>query len=328
VGLRAMGVLSDKRVLASAVAAALALVAATAAATPPEPTPERRSAARALADKGYEHYRAGRFADAAETLARAEALFHAPTLTFALAKALAASGRLHDARAAFQRVLDEPLPPAAPADYRRAQESAAVELTALTARIPSASVIVSGAAGRAFTVTVDGAPLAPAALGGRVDLDPGKHTVRVELQGAAPETREIDLAEGAHEDVQITLPAPPPPPPPPPPRPPPRGPLGPSIAALGAGAAVLAVGIGTGADAIVRTRAIKAECDGNRCPPRLEPKAASIRAEAAVSTASFVIAGASAAAGVVLLVLRPKLAARPRVSVQVGPGSLALAGRF
>lgn len=336
-----MGVLSaagrGARALGCAATLAIALGAGATWAAPPDPTAERRTAARALADKGYAHYQAGRFAEAVATLERAEALFHAPTLAFALAKAYVAAGRLRDARRVYQQIVEEKLPPTAPADYRRAQVSAAVELTALSARIPSVRVVIEGAAGRRAAVSVDGASVAEAALADRIELDAGKHVVRVRVEGAAPPieiTREITLAEGARESLTVALPgalpslARTPPGTPPVPAPPQRGSPAPGIAALGVGAAALAVGIGTGVDVLARAAKIKEQCRDEVCPVRLEPDARAARTEATVSTIAFAVAGAAVAAGVVLVIVRPGARSGARAAIAIGPGSVGFSGRF
>lgn len=331
-----MGVLSASgrgaRALGCAATLAIALGAGATWAAPPDPTAERRTAARALADKGYAHYQAGRFAEAVATLERAEALFHAPTLAFALAKAYVAAGRLRDARRVYQQIVEEKLPSTAPADYRRAQESAAVELTALSARIPSVRVVIEGAAGRRAAVSVDGASVAEAALVDRIELDAGKHVVRVRVEGAAPPieiTREITLAEGARESLTVALPtAPPSLATRPPPAPPPRGSPAPGIALLGVGAAALAVGIGTGVDVLARAAKIKDRCRDDVCPVGLEPDARAARTEATVSTIAFAVAGAAVATGVVLVIVRPGARSGARAAIAIGPGSVGFSGRF
>ena len=330
-----MGVLSASgrgaRALGCAATLAIALGAGATWAAAPDPTAERRTAARALADKGYAHYQAGRFAEAVDTLERAEALFHAPTLAFALAKAYVAAGRLRDARRIYQQIVEEKLPPTAPADYRRAQVSAAVELTALSARIPSVRVLIQGAAGRRAAVSVDGASVAEAALVDRIELDAGKHVVRVYVEGAAPPieiTREITLVEGARESLTVALPAPKPSLAGTPPPPPPRGSPAPGIASLGVGAAALAVGIGTGVDVLARAAKIKEQCRDEVCPVRLEPDARAARTEATVSTIAFAVAGAAVAAGVVLVIVRPGARSGARAAIAIGPGSVGCSGRF
>ncbi len=79
----------------------LLVAALPCAALPPEP----KAAARVLADQGYELYEAGKFDEAIDAFRRADQLFHAPTLVFAMAKASARAGKLLEARALFQKVM-------------------------------------------------------------------------------------------------------------------------------------------------------------------------------------------------------------------------------
>ncbi|MGK4002438.1 tetratricopeptide repeat protein [Sorangium sp. So ce1036] len=83
------------------------------------------------------------------------------------------------------------------------------------------------------------------------------------------------------------------------------GSLLPAGLAFGLGAVGLGVGAVTGILSLSRVSDLKAQCDGRRCPAALQGEADAATTLGHVSTASFLVGAASAAAGVVLLVLRP-----------------------
>jgi hypothetical protein len=132
-----------------------------------------------------------------------------------------------------------------------------------------------------------------------------------------------------------TTPAPartaPPAPPPPAGRP---GPLWPGVLVLGAGVIGLGVGGVTGAMAMSETSTIEEGCVGDHCLPSDAGRGERASTLAAVSTASFIAGGVLAAAGVVLLVVRPggdagaTVGALSTLSVSASSRGAWLSGRF
>src|SRR5262245_13851044 len=123
-----------------------------------QPKGSAQDEARALGEKAVEAFKAQRWAEAYDLFSKADAVFHAPTLVSFMAECKKNQGHLLEARALYQRVAGEALPASAPAQFKRAQENARGEVTALARRIPSARVVVRGG-GDGVSVTVDGAPL-------------------------------------------------------------------------------------------------------------------------------------------------------------------------
>ncbi|WP_437939884.1 hypothetical protein [Sorangium sp. So ce341] len=115
-------------------------------------------------------------------------------------------GRLLEARALYQRVMNEPLEASAPRAFQQAQADAKSELADLTPRIPTLEVAVRGAARAAVKLTDDGQRIAPETP---VPLDPGEHTVVVTVPGRPVVTRTIHLKEKAKEYIVIGLSPPP-----------------------------------------------------------------------------------------------------------------------
>ncbi|MFO0761085.1 MAG: hypothetical protein U0359_31695 [Byssovorax sp.] len=323
-----------------AFALALTGAALPCAAAPPDP----KAAARKLADEGYELYQAGKMDEAIDAFRRADQLFHAPTLVFAQAKASARAGKLLEARALFQRVIAEKLPPNAPDEFVGAQSSAEGELTALTPRIPTIVIKVRAPDKLHFSVSIDGQRLPPSSLDKPVEQNPGQHAVLVMPETGKGTSRNVILHEGDSELVELTLTAQPPLEPqrkatPLPPAPPPpaqgNGLTTPAIVAFGAGAVGIGVGAGLGVMTLSRASDLDAQCPSHKaCAPSLEPGFATTNLLAALSTAGFVIGGAGAAAGAILLLVpgKPgdpnKPADPPRAALSVGPGFAAVRGVF
>src|SRR5262249_21959990 len=129
-----------------------------------------KMAARALADKGYEAFQAGRYQEAADDFRQAEELFHAPTLVFGWARADAKLGKLIGARELFRRVVAEKLPPSAPEEFKGAKSSSESAVAELDAKIPKITLRVTAPSGLGFTVSLDDAPVAPSALGTPIEV--------------------------------------------------------------------------------------------------------------------------------------------------------------
>lgn len=291
---------------------------------------EPKSTARAQADRGYELFEAGEYAEAALSFRLAEVIFHAPTLVFAIARAESKSGHLLEARKLFKQVIAEKIAPSAPAEYLGAQEASQGELAAVEARIPRLTITVNGAAGRAFVVHLDDAVLPQSALEQPMDVDPGPHQIVVTPDGGAGEKRAITVAESAREAVVIDLP----PPlsrhaasPAPGASPSPRDLLKPALISLGVGVAGLGAGAVLGGLTLARASEIRSHCAGDVCPTAQQGAADSARTMATISTVAFVAGGVFAATGVTLLVLRPK-AQKPSVGLALGPGALFAQGAF
>ncbi|WP_437575298.1 tetratricopeptide repeat protein [Sorangium sp. So ce887] len=119
------------------------------------------------------------------------------------------------------------------------------------------------------------------------------------------------------------------------------GSLLPAGLAFGLGAVGIGVGAATGLVSLSKVSDIKERCDGRRCPSELKGDADAATTLGHVSTVSFIVGAASAAAGVVLLVVRPggdaapdAAGALPRAqrgvvwSAGVGLGRIEILGKF
>jgi hypothetical protein len=213
-------------------------------------------------------------------------------------------------------------------------------LDAVRPQVPYLKIQLAPSAPAGTTVTVDGEPLAPASLGTDIPVDPGPHVVAATAPGAtekrydvkvvAAEHWALDVAPQAAAAVDVVVP---PPTPPAQVEPAPRG-LGWTLglAAVGVGGAALVVGIGTGAAAAAKHSSTAKLCNTpSTCPAGQQSDINAYYALGNASTAMFVIGGALAATGVVLMVTSrrgEKPAADAWIAPLVGPGVLGAQGRF
>src|SRR5580704_9954205 len=267
---------------------------------PPHAHDDAKAAARALAERGYALYDAGKYQEAIEMLTQADQTYHAPTLVFAVARAHAALGELVEARAALQRVIDEPLTAASPQPFREAQRTAKVELAAIEKRIPTLLIVVRGGDGRDLRATLDEVPINPWGPDRPVMANPGTHRVRVAPPGEEGASRTVDLAEGATVRVDLDLSAPsdtiggaePS-----------KHGLAPALVGFGVGIAGLGLGIGLGVAALNTASDLQNKCRG------------------------FVVGSLGVATGVVWVVVR-KTTSPKQAGVAIGPGWVGMKGVF
>jgi hypothetical protein len=292
--------------------------------------------ARAAGERGLQLFSQGKWGEAYESFQAADEAYHAPTLVLYMAHCQRMLGKWATARSLYQRVLDEPLGRGAPDQFAAAQATAREEIVRLNKKVATLDLTLSGEAVSRARLTVDGAP-SPAAAKAVLSLDPGKHTLEVQVEGAPPIQREVTVEEGGTAALEIALPPPPPTPAPLAPTPPPAssepGSRVPAYLAFGAAGLTATIGVITGAVSLSQAAAAKEGCrpDGH-CPAANLPQAEAAGRTADASTAMFALAGIAAATGVVLLVIRPSFGARNDVStalrVSVGPRGALVTGAF
>jgi hypothetical protein len=170
------------------------------------PSDADRETARDLMDQGAQRYQAQDYTGALERFRAADALMHVPTTGVAVARALAAMGKLVEARSAALDASRLPVQPNESSVHAEARDSARKLANELGERVPSLRFVVSGApAGIEVHVTVDGDAIPAAALGLPRKANPGKHRVLVTAEGMAQETREVELKERQTQTVTIEL---------------------------------------------------------------------------------------------------------------------------
>jgi hypothetical protein len=318
--------MSPLRRLGLAVALALAVPSSADAQTPST----GREAARPFAEKGFERYEAGDCPAAKKYFEQAEEKFHAPPHRLFIARCNAKLGKLVAARDMYRELVAEKLAPDAPPPFRDAQTSAKSEVEEVEIRIPTLEVALAPSASGAH-VTIDGAPVAQAELTKPKAMDPGPHTIVATSSDGARFERTVTLKDGGGSArVQVAFagasaPAS-------------AGPELPAIITIAAGGAVIGLGAITGILSLNKVGELKDSCPNKRCPPSAQATADEAKTMGTISTIGFIVGGAAVAAGVTLLVWKPKFgggggsqqgrAAAPSTALRVGPSGAALVGRF
>lgn len=152
-------------------------------------------AARALFQQAVGELEAGQFAEAAAHFEESLRRNPAPVAQFNLAFAYRGLGRYLDAADAVDRFLQNP--GNTPADR---VEAARVELQRMRAAIAHVRV---RAEPEGATVLIDARP--GRLRDGVFDVDPGRRVIEVSRVGYRPERRELVLAQGATEELSVSL---------------------------------------------------------------------------------------------------------------------------
>jgi hypothetical protein len=312
-------------------------------------TTEDRNAARALAQQADEKVAAGQLNEAIELFQKADALLPAPTLKLAIARLLVKQGKIVEALLLMQDIAHSAPVALEPASWKRARADAAAEAQQLEGKPATLELHVTGASSP--RVVLDGDVLPAAALGVPRVMNPGHHSLQVSLDGYKPITREFDLQEGQRLKLTLALealrraperrePAKAAEAPPSSSRASEPAPAADARATranqgmLWGGLAVAGVfsvtGAVTGFLAMRKADDLKDRCPDNHCPLALKSEQERAVTLANASTFSFVLAGGGLALSMVGLMMREEVpvTAQSSVRVQVGAGSLGLAGSF
>jgi hypothetical protein len=294
--------------------------------------PEARAAARARGEQGLQLFEAKRWGEAYAAFREADGLYHAPTLTLFMGHCQRNQGRLVEAKALYAKLVNEPVPVAAPEQFRKAQAQARAELEALGARIPRLTAVATGAAAEGAQIEVDGVAVDAGALAAGVEVNPGRHTLAAKSPGALA-SRSVTLAEGEESRVQLALVA----------EAPAakegseaagrRGSIVPGAVALGAGGVFMVVGAITGGIAAGKISDIKSRCrtlaGEEHCLVADIPARDSAQTLITVSTVGLIAGGAALLAGTALVILRPGGGAgKARLEVEAGLTAVHLRGSF
>jgi hypothetical protein len=284
--------------------------------------------ARVLAAQGAEAFEQRDFLRALELFRRASAIIQAPTITLMEARTLVELGRLVEALekyAATQRMLD--LDPNNDV-FRQAADAAARETEPILQRIPTLRVRVHVKnPAEKFELLIDGRKVPPQLAAVDRPFDPGPHRVEVRGSSGAVATREVMLAERAHEDVELELePAPPPRDPIAAPAPAPeRTASTPTLGWViaGSGLAFTAVGAITGVMALNHKSELDAACRPG-CPASSAGDIRAFRSERTLSYVGFGLGALGLGAGAYLIVTS---SSHP-VALHVTPNLVTVAGNF
>lgn len=302
-----------------------------------------RATARQLGRDGETALAAKDYKTAEDDFRRADSLVHAPTLLLGMARALAGQGKWVEAQEAYNRIVREGVAAGAPDVFRKAVDDAKAEVPGIAPHLGSVTITVKAAGGGDVPnvkASLDDAPVSAASLGVKRVANPGTHVVKVTADGFKATTVNVNVTEGANADAPVTLEkdvgaplsSPAAAPAPGPVDQPPAQSSGSSPwpwVAFGVGGAGLGLGIVTGIVAMGQHSDLASACKGGSCGPAQKGELDSYHTMGTLSTIGFIVGGVGAAAGVTLLVLRPKTEnAAPAAAVVVGPGTLSAIGSF
>ncbi len=305
----------------------VALVLLRASVALAEPSAEDRATARSLAGEGYQALQQKDYAAAADRFSRADALVHAPTLMVDWARALVGLGKFVEAQERYEQIIREGIDPKAPKSWQKAFNDAGTELAALKPRLAWVTITVSGSSDA--RVTIDGAPVPPAAIGVRRAINPGERQLRVSAKGYLVQKKTLELAEGSDTQAEFTLEADPDQQaqasnmldsnaPASPSTVDKRSPV-PMYVAFGVGGAGLIVGGVTGALALSKHSSLSKACNSNgQCPSSESDTLSSYHTLGTISGVGFAVGLAGVGAGAALWFLN-KGAERPAAGLTVRP---------
>lgn len=308
-----------------------------------DPSAADKETARRLMAEGRAHRKDGDLKAALQSFVAADAIMHVPTTGLEVARTEVDLGQLVEARDQLLTVARLPDAEKEPRAFTEARETAKTLGAEIEPRIPSIVIKVQGAApDAAVKVTVDDAPVPPAALVAPRPVDPGHHVVAARVGDGEPKQVEVDVGEGEAKAVSIDLSAA-------------------EVAAsavkprqsdqtdplrlasyvsFGVGGVGIIVGAVTGVLAITKLSSAKQQgCVANQCPPAADSQLDTAGTMATVSTVAFIVGGIGVAGGVVgfLLSRRPPASTSSAhrapehplsVGFSFGPGYAGVQGTF
>src|SRR5688572_31584617 len=165
---------------------------------------EDKAAARTLGTEGIKLANAGNCEAAVDKLARAEALYHAPTILGRLGECQVALGKLVEGTENLNRVVREALPSNSPPAYAQARDRAQGVLDAALPRIAKLKIVVEPSVD-GLEVLVGDKPVPTALLGAERPTDPGTHQIVARAPGYRPASAEVTLVEGGAQSVSLVL---------------------------------------------------------------------------------------------------------------------------
>jgi tetratricopeptide (TPR) repeat protein len=178
------------------------------AAAQPAPNDAAKRAARELADKGYEHYEAGEYAQAVVFFRQAESKFHAPSILLMQANAHEKQGQLVEALPLYERVASEPLAGDAPQEFRDAQAEAKATLERVKLRIATLKIVLKGMTPDRVTVTIDDVEIPPDKVLQPIPANPGTRRIQATIGGdesGRAVFQSVTLKEGMTKQIQLVF---------------------------------------------------------------------------------------------------------------------------
>lgn len=315
-----------------------------------------KSTARSLGQDGQDALDKKDFAKASDLFRRAVKIFDdakapvPPTLLLGFARASAGKGTVIASQEAYNRIIRQGTPPGAPALFVAAVEDAKKEIDAVSNRIASVTINVSGC--DSPQVTIDDNAVSSAVLGVKKPVDPGAHIVKATAASCSSGEQSFEVADGKTAEVTIklkkdetptnttpttstaapttTTPAATTTPPAPetPKSSSPNVPL--AIGSFAVGGAGVILGAVTGVLALGKHSSLSDACPtGTNCPQSLSSDLGTYHTMGTLSTVGFIVGGVGVAAGIVFLVMAPKTEKHTAwIMPSIGPASVGAVGQF
>ncbi|MDX2052429.1 MAG: hypothetical protein SFV15_08570 [Polyangiaceae bacterium] len=274
---------------------------------------DQRTEARALARDALAHMHEQRWPEAQALLAQAYRLMPAPTLALLEGRALEPMGRWVAARASYERASLGAQSEDEPEAFKAAREEAKAEIEKLDRKIPKITLMVqgSGAKDGRLALYIDDKPLTQAEREKPVWVDPGEHTVRVQLGSEVLVATSVGVSEGEQKSLFLGIAAQVPPRAPPP-LPPPKE-AGPqktaAWVAFGVGGTGIALGAVTGFMMLNAQGNLNDAC-GATCPASASDELARFRTTRTVSFIGYGTGLVGVAVGAFLYLTDDKPVAR------------------
>jgi len=310
------------------------------------PAPARAgdvAVAEAQFDRGLKEMEAGHYDVACPAFEESYKQDPRPGTLFTLAECEFKRGRFATASVRYDDYLSTfaKLTPAEQGKQKGREKVAEQQKAALAGKIPKLTVKLAADAPPGSTVTRAGATLSAASLGVALPIDPGTHVVALVTPDGKKVEKSVTLGAGESKTLELGLEGAtgggPPPPPGGETDKPSGGPSGQLVAGavvVGVGGLGLVLGAITGGLALGDKGVVDQECQGLVCSPKGKAAADDGKVMGTVSTIGFVVGGAAAVAGIVLIATAPKGAAPKKAQVVplfgATPGGVfgGIGGRF
>jgi tetratricopeptide (TPR) repeat protein len=281
--------------------------------------PDPLADAKELANKGYELFQAGHYAEAIAMFRQAEELEHSPVILSYIAQSYEALGQLLEAQAQYSRIINESLPDDANEDHKRAQQRARKLMPQLQERIPKLRLTIRGVAVAELKVELDGRKLTETEIGQPILVNPGRRTLVLQAPGVPVVERPFTATERQTSEVDVVFAldpgnghgatAPPD-----------RSWVAP-VVAFGLGFAGLTLGAVCGGLYLAGASSLEDRCPDDRCAPELEEEADTLQTLGILSLVGLGVAVAGTAIGVTFILLDDDEASTALI---IGPGALSL----
>ncbi|MFO0554296.1 MAG: hypothetical protein U0271_38300 [Polyangiaceae bacterium] len=317
---------------------ALSLCAPEVAAQPK--TPQDTNSAIVLARDAKTRFDARKFDEAYTLFEAAEAKAHSPVLVLYMARCRRQLSKLLAARELYRRAAAEVADAKTPPQFKTAIEEAKRELAELEPQIPRVIILAPGFPS-GTVLELDGASVTETAAAAGIQVDPGAHKAVARNGDQILATADVNAELTKSVTATLSAPTTTPDKPIDKPKEEPDAPQGPAAqptesggsfvpgaVVLSVGVAGLAVAIGTRVVAFDIVDDVRSRCFGDHCAPAEKTEIDRAVALQTASTICFVVGGAAAAVGIILLAVRPGGAESPAVALEVGPSRLSLSGTF